>query len=224
MKSSLRYSQTDSFSTERGWDKLYEGLPNTYIKQVSVCSTGAVVTLEMNDGSVIDRNISHLEYVIGRRGSLGYLDQTLVSDLLNPNDTASTSDAVVSGRSLRAKVEANLELAPNMFATGSLTGDSLIRHAYGGCIVASRAIMGRIANSSPTITCCDSSLTSEASSTAASSQADLTRSLADDSLHASGHSDLHIDRKARSLSADVEVSKCELWRDSGWWSGGFVAA
>jgi hypothetical protein len=42
---------------------------------------------------------------------------------------------------LRSKVLEDLELAPNVFAIGSLTGDSLIRFAYGSCTYAAARIM-----------------------------------------------------------------------------------
>lgn len=47
----------------------------------------------------------------------------------------------ISGQSLRARVEDSLELCPNVFAIGSLTGDSLIRFAYGSCVYAAARIM-----------------------------------------------------------------------------------
>lgn len=58
--------------------------------------------------------------------------------------------SLISGTSLRSKIEdqaaapgskaAGLELAPGVFAIGSLTGDSLIRFAYGGCCAVAGAI------------------------------------------------------------------------------------
>jgi len=43
--------------------------------------------------------------------------------------------AQISGETLRAKVEAGPTVAPGVFAIGSLTGDSLVRFAYGCCCV-----------------------------------------------------------------------------------------
>lgn len=43
--------------------------------------------------------------------------------------------AQISGETLRAKVEAGPSVAPGVFAVGSLTGDSLVRFAYGCCCV-----------------------------------------------------------------------------------------
>src|SRR5581483_857929 len=53
------------------------------------------------------------------------------------------ADGLISGKTLRVKVMEDLEVARNVFVIGSLTGDSLIRFAYGGCIyAASKLILG----------------------------------------------------------------------------------
>ncbi len=68
------------------------------------------------------------------------------------------ADALISGQTLRSKIEAleiyvpdgshvggtpgtSMEVAPNVFVIGSLTGDSLIRFACGGCAVVAGCIM-----------------------------------------------------------------------------------
>jgi hypothetical protein len=48
---------------------------------------------------------------------------------------------MLSGQTLRDKVLEDIEVAPNVFAIGSLTGDSLIRFAYGSCTYAAGKIM-----------------------------------------------------------------------------------
>ncbi len=53
---------------------------------------------------------------------------------------AAGADAV-SGRTLRSKVEKSVEVAERVFAVGSLAGDSLIRFAYGGCVLAAKSII-----------------------------------------------------------------------------------
>lgn len=49
----------------------------------------------------------------------------------------------ISGQTLRAKIEStdSVEVATNVFAVGSLTGDSLVRYALGGCCAVAGSIM-----------------------------------------------------------------------------------
>ena len=119
----------------------YEGLPNTYIKDVSVHGESATITLEGSDGQIFEREISHMQYVIGRRGSLGYLSEDLLSELLP--DGKALRMTPIDGKILRAVAQENFEVASNLFVIGSLTGDSLIRFAFGGCVYAAREIMQR---------------------------------------------------------------------------------
>ena len=56
------------------------------------------------------------------------------------------SAALVSGHTLRPRIEESnsIEVAPNVFVIGSLTGDSLVRFALGGCCV----VAGRVLDDS----------------------------------------------------------------------------
>ena len=128
---------------EREWDDVYEGLPNTFIKDVAVYGDTARVSLETGNGTNLQREISNMEYVIGRRGSLSYLNNNLAREFIDTLDETMDPSPTISGRSLRAKVEKKLEISPGVFAIGSLTGDSLIRYAYGSCVFAAREIMRR---------------------------------------------------------------------------------
>ncbi len=149
----LRRRKSNPFF-ERDWENVYEGLPNTMIQDVALCGDKATITLQGADGTVFEREISSLEHVIGRRGSLSYLDSTIQSEILAPSHQLPTSPGVesaetcsaVSIRTIRSKFNDNLEIAPSIFAIGSLTGDSLIRFAVGGCVFAAREIIGRSAN------------------------------------------------------------------------------
>lgn len=128
---------TSIFDSGRDWDSVYEGCPNTLISDVDVQGDTAVVTLERDGGSQVKRTISGLAYVIGRRGSLNYLDRALREEVCGPvQDTG-----MISGRSLREKTLDDLELAPGTFIVGSLTGDSLIRFAFGSCTCVAGRIM-----------------------------------------------------------------------------------
>lgn len=144
--SPLRLKKSNPFFSGRNWDTGYEGLPNTHIKDVELFSDKATITFQRNEGKVFKRDISGLEYVVGRRGSLGYLDSKIQNEILGPNplpSSAGVGTAEISIRTLRHQVEESLEIAPQIFAIGSLTGDSLIRFAFGGCIFAASEIIRR---------------------------------------------------------------------------------
>lgn len=150
ISSPLRRRKSKPFFAERDWDNAYEGLPNTYIKDVAVSGHTALVSLETGNGTMLQREISNMEYVIGRRGSLSYLNDSLVGEVLGPVGETMDLRSAISGRTLRSRAERNLELAPDVFAIGSLTGDSLIRFAYGGCVYAAREIMRRTESAAAT--------------------------------------------------------------------------
>ena len=127
-----------AFDISRDWSSVYEGLPNALIIDVSVESeTTATVKLRTSTGDVLERRVSGLAYVVGRRGSLGYLSASLRSEILLTEDHGD----LISGLSLREHVHESLELAPDVFCVGSLTGDSLVRFAYGSCVFAAGQIM-----------------------------------------------------------------------------------
>ena len=217
--SPLRIRKSNPFFTERNWDNVYEGLPNTYIKDVALVDKKAFLSLEKGDGRIIRREISSMEYVIGRRGSLSYLENNLAEEVLGAQDETAHRPPVISGRTLRPKTERSLEVARDVFVIGSLTGDSLIRFAYGGCVFAAREIIRRTESSAFTFS---KSVRSpfESHSIPIVPLANLPPSAHVDSISTNGHSDLHLDRAMRSLSKDREASTCEMWRESGWWAGG----
>ncbi|KAF2194493.1 hypothetical protein K469DRAFT_650331 [Zopfia rhizophila CBS 207.26] len=238
-RSPLIHRKSKPFFSCRNWGTVYEGLPNAEILSVS-CDPGsnsAIVTIRLEPGDIISRTVGGLEYVVGRRGSLDYLSPDLLSVVLgssSANNTDSASPTLISGRTLRAKAESTLEVAPNVFIIGSLAGDSLIRHAVGGCVFAAGRILGNISSNSFSHSRSPSSTSSSprsSSSTALSDQGSNDTStplqtspaISTDSspmLLANGHRDLHLDR--RKLAHAVEVANAEnrLWVDSGWWAGG----
>ena len=223
VSSPLRRGHSNPFFTERDWDNVYEGLPNTYIKEVAVSSDTALLSLERRDGTMLHREISSMEYVIGRRGSLSFLENGLATEVLGTSIERMERSSAISGSTLRSRVEKDLELAPGVFAIGSLTGDSLIRFAYGGCVFAAREIMrpaGTIAANDGGV----SHSSSGAFSLPAVPHDKHLGSAHADFISTNGHSDIHLDRTIRSLSVDQEISRCELWRESGWWAGGYKLA
>ena len=135
------------FEASRDWQSNYEGLPNTAIVGVQVADDGASATITFQragkNEAPFQRRVGGLAYVVGRRGSLDYLSPDLIKEILpqNPVSSIGKDCSMISGQKLREKANENLELAPNVFIIGSLTGDSLIRFAYGGCAYAAGKIM-----------------------------------------------------------------------------------
>ena len=135
------------FDSRRDWRSTYEGMPNTEILDVQLDEdqTSATVTLKRagRDEMPFQRHVSGLAYVVGRRGSLDYLSSELFTEVLPGSGDACgcTSRTMISAQTLREKANGDLEVAPHVFITGSLVGDSLVRFAYGGCAYAAGRIM-----------------------------------------------------------------------------------
>lgn len=129
--------RSSAFDLSRDWTSNYEGLPNTEIIDVRMASSSATLTLRNDANEVFERQISRLAYVVGRRGSLEYVDADLREEVGVSQENAS----LLSGQMLRSQAHDDLEVARDMFIVGSLTGDSLIRFAYGSCAYASGRIM-----------------------------------------------------------------------------------
>lgn len=139
---------TSAFDSSRDWELMYEGCPNTFIIDVHVQGDTAVVTLEREDGTQVQRSISGMAYVIGRRGSLNYLDKALRQEVCGSIQDTN----MLSGRTLREKALDDLEVTADVFIVGSLTGDSLIRFAFGSCTYVCGKIMGS-GTALPAVTC-----------------------------------------------------------------------
>lgn len=196
--SPLRSRKSNPFFKDRDWNEVYEGLPNTYIKDVKMQDAGARLKLLTHAGIVIERVVSSMDYVIGRRGSLAYLDKGIAREMRCSGDKMPINFGLVSGKTLRFQLEHHLDIAPNIFVIGSLIGDSLIRFAYGGCVFAAREI-ARSSNFRTTTANTSSNSSSVSLSTAPSSPSSPMTLLPHGSLPLRGHADLHVDRKARSL-------------------------
>jgi hypothetical protein len=194
--SPTRIRKSNPFFQDRDWDEVYEGLPNTHIKAIEMRNDHALLTLEASDGSILERTISGMDYVIGRRGSLDYLDKGLLEEIDISVGQPPPNYSLISGQTLRLNAERSIELAPGIFAIGSLTGDSLIRFAYGGCVSAAQQIM-RPSQSRPGTMESSPTGSSASLSTAPSSPIDLHADFQDNCLRTGGHSDLHLDRSTR---------------------------
>ncbi|KIW04804.1 uncharacterized protein PV09_03989 [Verruconis gallopava] len=167
--------------SQRDWASTYEGLPNAQVIQVlQKGQDSAVVQIQLQSGRAVERKIGQLAYVVGRRGSLDYLSQPLRREVISPSCEAVTSDGLISGRTLRAKVEHSFQVAPCVFVVGSLAGDSLVRHAFGGCVSVAGCIMGGECRG-------PASRNDE--------QAKFNASSSPIAANAVSHEDLHIDRR-----------------------------
>ncbi|KAJ9645581.1 hypothetical protein H2204_001162 [Knufia peltigerae] len=134
-----------AFEASRDWDLTYEGLSNTEIVRVQLTPDGSGMVTFQREGvndPPFQRRVGSLAYVVGRRGSLCYLSEELRAEFLS----ADADCHMISGQTLRQQANEDLEVAPHVFVTGSLTGDSLIRFAYGGCAYAAGRIMRRHAH------------------------------------------------------------------------------
>lgn len=138
-----RRAMSTPFLESRSWDEVYEGFPNTEIIGVDTEEGHSIVTFRRNDGSTFSRPVRGLVSATGRRGSLRYLEDSLLSEVVGQADGPEVNP-VVSGQTLRNKALDDLEVARDVFIIGSLTGDSLVRFAYGGCVqTAGRLIRAR---------------------------------------------------------------------------------
>jgi hypothetical protein len=139
----LARKRGNPFFKQRDWRSVYEGLPNATIDSVVPAESLAIVKIRLEDGTCVERVIGGLEYHVGRRGSLDYLDPTLWNEVVEP--AAASRDVqqskCITSRTLRRKAETDTEVAPLVFITGSLTGDTLVRHAYGACVHAASRIV-----------------------------------------------------------------------------------
>lgn len=199
------------------WQDFYEGLPNTRITEIKLQDRSAKITLKASDGRCFEREISAMQYVIGRRGSLDFIDHDMLCEILGPEIASESNN--ISGKTLRAKVEESLQVAPEVFAIGSLTGDSLIRFAFGGCVLAAREIMRRAQLREKRM---DTPATATKQSRWTDTRVDGMTSLDDkrsEYTYTNGHVGLGEEVTSRPISIDVEAKACELWHDSGWWSG-----
>ncbi|KAK6332163.1 hypothetical protein TWF718_002696 [Orbilia javanica] len=82
--------------------------------------------------------------------------------MLHPTTSDTAGKVWVRYSSLRERVEQDIEVTPNVFIIGSLTGDSLVRFAMGGCVYSAGRI---ISNNVPIVDSSDwSTAASETSS------------------------------------------------------------
>ena len=133
-------THSSAFELSRNWDDIYEGLPNTAVRDVSI-KDGVVaeITFQSGDEPPFQRVVSGLAYVVGRRGSLSYLVPELQTEVGGSHFNVDH----LTGQTLREKALSSTEVANDVFIIGSLTGDSLVRFAYGGCVYAAGKIFSR---------------------------------------------------------------------------------
>lgn len=246
-RSPLMRRKSNAFFNSRNWSTAYEGLANAEVLSVTPVpnSSSATVTIRLESGDMITRNVGGLKYVVGRRGSLSYLSPDLHAEVVGANTSTpndSISQTLISGRTLRPKSETSTEVAKGIFIIGSLAGDSLIRHAVGGCVYAAGRIMGYIQSPySPSTASTSSSLhpsrppsTSPSSPVSASPIASasdgsstpqlspLPSPAASPVIPANGHVDLHLDRRKLTRAVEMAEQENRVWRESGWWGGGIL--
>ncbi|ORY16475.1 hypothetical protein BCR34DRAFT_464222, partial [Clohesyomyces aquaticus] len=229
-RSPMLRRKSNPFFSSRDWTSYYEGLPNAEVLFVSDPNgaTSATITIRLASGEVINRTVGSLEYVVGRRGSLSYLSPSLRSEVLSTPLDSTSPPPLISARTLRTKAESSLEVTRNTFIIGSLAGDSLIRHAVGGCVFTAGRILGNIPpsySSSGSSTTVPSTRSSSPSPSALSDRnstesSPTASSASSPHLLANGHADLHLDRRKVARAVEVANAENRYWQDSGWWAGG----
>lgn len=241
VQSPMRRRKSNPFFQKRDWG-LYEGMPNAEIISVSEAGSDgtAIVKIRLTSGEEIIREAGGLGYVVGRRGELSFVSEGLRHEILD-NAGLNTADyqvsPLLSSRTLRAKAESSLEIAKNVFITGSLTGDSLIRHAVGGCVFAAGRIMDSIpATHSPETIPTPTASTPRSASPVSTSDLDSTLNSTNTSPSkapsgvrtpgelTNGHSDLHLDRRTMARAVDFATAENQYWIASGWWDGAGLSA
>ncbi|KAF2735683.1 hypothetical protein EJ04DRAFT_542933 [Polyplosphaeria fusca] len=226
--SPLLRRKSNPFFAQREWTTMYEGLPNAQVQSVHLdeAKTTASITIRLEDGTLINRTIGGLAYVVGRRGSLNYLSAELRKEVLgtDPGPVDFPSSTLISGRTLRSKAEISLEVAKDVFVIGSLAGDSLIRHAVGGCVFAAGRILAAIPSTFSRPSSSSSSLlVSTATSPCPTSASEEYASRENSSipstpmLLANGHSDLHLDRRKLAKAVDIANAESKNWVDMAVW-------
>ncbi|KAL9089822.1 MAG: hypothetical protein Q9165_005616 [Trypethelium subeluteriae] len=212
-----RRQKHNPFFSHRDWHSVYEGYPNTQIVEVHTADQHAKVKLKLESDEVIERRVGGLECAIGRRGSLDYLSPALFNAVVGSNNGAVDrfdDKTLISGRTLRPRCEVDLEVAPNLFVIGSLTGDSLIRFAFGSCAYAAGKIMASREG-------CRQSLSLSSFRSTPPSVDDQVLSPMQE-IDGGAHQDLHVDRGKLARSLELMTAENQIWRKSGWWSGGFM--
>jgi hypothetical protein len=225
--------KSNPFFQKRDWASNYAGLPNAEVLDVVLQKSAgaATVTMGLPSGEHVAYEVGALAYVIGRRGSLDFLSPDLCAEILGTgNGKAATSfpNTLISSRTLRPKAESSLEVAKDIFIIGSLAGDSLIRHAVGGCVFAAGRILKTIPSAYSPFSSYPSSpmaLTPRSVSPCAESEPLLHEPVmvpTDEipSVVANGHEDLHLDRRTTARAIEVANVENRYWFSSGWWAGG----
>ncbi|XHG07506.1 hypothetical protein AWENTII_010648 [Aspergillus wentii] len=161
-RSKNRRVTSTPFLESRNWGEVYEGLPNIEIIHVEPQGDMATVTFRQPDGTILSHQVRGLVYATGRRGTLGYLDNPLLSEVLG-YDVGTEIDPAISSQTLRGKAFENMEVARDVFIIGSLTGDSLIRFSHGGCIQTAGRLIRAYAGEDETGSTCSSSFTASRS-------------------------------------------------------------
>jgi hypothetical protein len=183
--SPMMRKKSNPFFPIRDWTSCYEGFPNAEVVGVAVEAGTAKLCIRVESGEIVERTIGALAYAVGRRGRLKYLQDSLRHEVLPHSPNSTTAEELVSSRTLRSKAEVSLEMAPNVFVIGSLTGDSLVRHAFGGCVYSASRIMG-VSNSNRV--------------EASTDGFNATATIGNVQSSVMAHHDLHVDRRGMAHS------------------------
>ncbi|ANB13924.1 hypothetical protein AWJ20_4875 [Sugiyamaella lignohabitans] len=120
---------------------LYEGLPNAQILDIS---PDGMVEIKLEDGSTVCRTVSSVRACTGRTGSLSYL----CNPVLDRSIESTIRTMPITKKTLRDKYidknDQSLCVGENVYAIGSLCGDTVVRFMLG----ASFSVAGELVDSS----------------------------------------------------------------------------
>lgn len=122
----------------------YVGLRNSRV--VDIAPDG-VVDIELESGIVRSFKVNDIRVRTGRVGSLEFVSPKLlnwISDHDSDHGYEDSTEYLVNKKTLRQKVpefENSLTVSENVYAVGSVTGDTLIRFMLGGCLSVTGSIM-----------------------------------------------------------------------------------
>jgi hypothetical protein len=133
--------KTNPFFTQRDWTTVYEGLPNATIDKLYPVDNGYGIVITVKNGTSVERVVGSLAYHVGRRGSLAYLDPALLDEVLGESARAENTENDSTLLRRGGTRNGGATVAKDVYAIGSLTGDSLVRHAFGVCVDAAGRIM-----------------------------------------------------------------------------------
>jgi hypothetical protein len=123
----------------------YEGFPNGKVTDIS--PDGVVDIYLPSTHETVSRKVNQIKVRTGRSGSLDYICPVVLglrADMEDrPQENGELTDlSNVTKYTLRERVsQCGFKLSDNVYAVGSLTGDTLVRFLFGGCLYVAKDLV-----------------------------------------------------------------------------------